>query len=66
MYLANDDKANGLNMRISLVESRIKGFKKWSDAQCPSDRPRADDGPEMQRQAGSPTRAADSADRAGK
>ena len=41
-------------MRISLADSRANGFKKWSDAQRPSDRPRADDNPEVQQRAGDP------------
>lgn len=53
-------------MRISLADSRTNGFKKWSDAQRPSDRPRADDNPEVQQLAGDPIRAGVSAGKVGK
>jgi hypothetical protein len=53
-------------MRISLVDSRTNGFKKWSDTQRPLDRPPVDDGPEVQQRAGDLSRTGLSADRAGK
>jgi hypothetical protein len=53
-------------MRISLADSRTKGFKKWSDAQRPSDRLPADDGPEVQHRAGDSARAGVSVGKADK
>jgi hypothetical protein len=53
-------------MRISLADSQTNGFKKWSDAQRPSDRPRADDSPEVQQLVGDPIRAGVSAGKVGK
>ena len=53
-------------MRISFADSRTNGFKKWSDAQRPSDRLPADDGPEVQQPAGDSTRAGGSAGKVGK
>jgi hypothetical protein len=44
-------------MRISLTDSRTRGFKKWSDAQRPSDRPHAGDNQGAQHQVGDPTHA---------
>ena len=53
-------------MRISLADSRTNGFKKWSDAQRPSDRLPADGGPEVQQRAVDPIRASVSAGKADK
>lgn len=53
-------------MRISLADSRTNGFKKWSDAQRPSGRPRTDDDPEVQQRAGDPIRASVGADKVDK
>ena len=64
--MAKIDKTNGLDMRISLADSRTNGFKKWSDAQRPSDRLPADDGPELQQRADDSTRAGVTAGEAGK
>jgi hypothetical protein len=66
MYFVKTGKMNGISMRISVAESRANGFKKWSDAQCPSALPRADDGPEMLRQAAGQTGAARVTEKAGK
>ena len=50
----------------ALLGPESKGFKKWSDAQRPSDRLPADDGPEVQQRADDLTRAGCSAGKAGK
>jgi hypothetical protein len=53
-------------MRISLTDSRAAGFKKWSDAQRPSDRPPAESTPQAPPPAGEATRVGGSAGKAGK
>jgi hypothetical protein len=57
IYSTKIDKTKGVNMRISLADSRTIGFKKWSDALRPSDRSRADDDPKLRQPADDPTHA---------
>ena len=49
--------SSGENMRISLVDSRTNGFKKWSDAQRPAEPPAAPEVHKPQAQKSAPTAA---------
>jgi hypothetical protein len=54
-YMLSAHPTHGIIMRISLADSRTNGFKKWSDAQRPPERPAPADMPEPRRQKGEST-----------